>query len=204
MLSGVGCEEFDRWFDGSCVIDAQGLPLVLYHGTQYVFDRFDPDMQGDTVWSEDVGFFFTNNPVEADSYAIFDWDREDPAPNVLPVYLAMRNPLVICITDEQRPGETGATWYDVYGREAAAQALAAGHDGLIIGDFSDDPMLTRSGIRETLFVAFSPDQVASAIGLYGRPGVLGPAAHFHPPAAILEVGRSAAAAPRERRCALVL
>lgn len=54
--------EFKRWFGDSKVVDAEGRPLVVYHGTVYGgFTKFDKRMAG--------VFFFTDNKQMALSYA---------------------------------------------------------------------------------------------------------------------------------------
>ena len=158
--------EFRRWFGDSKVVDAEGKPLVVYHGTQYSFNAFDPGMQGDTVYSEDVGFFFTNDPSEANAYATLDWDRESPRPNVMPVYLSIRSPKIVTLENDQSPYDNPAVWYDNEGRDAAKDAEDAGQDGLIVIDNRDD-MRLPNGEKPTLFVAFRPTQIKSAIGNRG-------------------------------------
>lgn len=49
-------ENFKRWFGDSKVVDAEGKPLVVYHGTQNDFTQFLP------------GAYFTEHPDEAAAY----------------------------------------------------------------------------------------------------------------------------------------
>lgn len=157
-----GRAEFERWFAGSKVVDRDGRPLVVYHGTQAVFSEFDAEMQGTTVWFEDVGFFFTNDPKEASSYAILDWDKPNPQPNVKMVFLAIKNPMIIRLEHEQSPYDSPARWYDHEGREAVEQAELNGQDGLIVIDEREDFLLVN-GMKPTLFVALRPDQIKDAL-----------------------------------------
>jgi hypothetical protein len=157
---------FKRWFGDSKVVDDQGNPLVVYHGTQYDFDAFDPEMQGDTVYSEDIGFFFSNDPVESSAYATLDYDRDNPRPSVMPVFLSIMNPKIVTLENEQSPYDCPALWYDNEGREVSEEAIAAGFDGLIVVDNRED-MLLSSGKKPTLFVAFNPTQIKSATGNRG-------------------------------------
>lgn len=161
-IVGAESNEFQRWFESSQVVDGQGKPMVVYHGTQASFCDFDEEMQGTTVYSEDVGFFFTNDPVEASSYATLDWDKDDPQPNVMPVFLSMKNPKIFLLKDYESPYDNPAIWYDNEGRESMAEAEEAGHDGLIVRDLRED-MRLESGIQPTLFVAMRPDQIRSSI-----------------------------------------
>lgn len=62
---------FRNWFGDSKVVDEAGKPLVVYHGTDKNFDVFDPEKLGSLTGAESAkkGFFFTNNPENADFYA---------------------------------------------------------------------------------------------------------------------------------------
>ena len=58
--------EFKRWFKKSKVVDADGKPLVVYHGTQRSgFDTFDRREIDD----HHIGFFFTDSQKMAASYS---------------------------------------------------------------------------------------------------------------------------------------
>ena len=80
--------EFKKWFGNSKVVDAQGKPLVVYHGTGkdfgYVFNT-----QGGTGKTADTGAFFSSSTAAANSYA------SGEARNVMPVYIALKTPLVV-------------------------------------------------------------------------------------------------------------
>ncbi|MHD0644861.1 ADP-ribosyltransferase-containing protein [Pseudomonas aeruginosa] len=49
-------EAFNRWFEGSKVVDAEGNPLVVFHGTQSEFEDFLP------------GAYFSESTEEAGAY----------------------------------------------------------------------------------------------------------------------------------------
>ncbi|MEM8515094.1 hypothetical protein RCH14_004454 [Massilia sp. MP_M2] len=64
---------FDAWFRNSAVADAQGLPLIAYHGTTVAedFDAFsDSDFFGSGTFGK--GINFTSSPVDASKYASTD------------------------------------------------------------------------------------------------------------------------------------
>ena len=44
--------EFKRWFGKSKIKDANGKPLVLYHGTNAIFNIFDPEGK-ENAWMAD-------------------------------------------------------------------------------------------------------------------------------------------------------
>lgn len=61
---------FYKWFGDSKVVDGQGRPLVVYHGTNKEFDSFDKKLLGTTTlaYSARQGFFFTDSEEVASSY----------------------------------------------------------------------------------------------------------------------------------------
>ena len=65
-----GLEAFYEWFGDSKVVDEQGRPLVVYHGTNKEFDSFDKKLLGTTTlaYSAKQGFFFTDSEEVANSY----------------------------------------------------------------------------------------------------------------------------------------
>jgi hypothetical protein len=60
-----------RWFGESKVVDGQGDPLPVYHGTNQPIDRFDIARKGMTTSHPTAlkGFFFTDSPAVASDYA---------------------------------------------------------------------------------------------------------------------------------------
>lgn len=161
--------QFTQWFSKSQVVDHKGQPLKVFHGTQYDVPFFSDAMQGDTVYSGDIGFFFTNDIVEANAYATWDWDRESPQPNIMPVYLSIQRPLLVNISNPFHLADAPGLWYDKYGQNMADYALNCGYDGLIISDFEcadREPVSPYSG-KQTLYIAFRPEQIKSAIGNSG-------------------------------------
>ena len=68
--SATDSEAFKAWFGDSKVVDADGKPLVVYHGTDANFESFDAKKRGDATasYSAKLGFFFTDNARVAGSY----------------------------------------------------------------------------------------------------------------------------------------
>lgn len=59
---------FGNWQDGnkcSKVIDDNGLPLIVYHGTENEFDEFKSEFMGQTGTALGQGFYFTSNKDDA-------------------------------------------------------------------------------------------------------------------------------------------
>jgi len=82
---------FDRWFAGSQVVDEDGEPLVLYHGTRADFDSF----RGNGPWPHFGPLNQANTRLEhiAEDTAAGQAYPEDS--HVMPVYLSIKNPLTL-------------------------------------------------------------------------------------------------------------
>lgn len=77
---------FWRWFGDSKAVDEDGRPLVVYHGTNSVFDTFSKNEIGRTDEGfYGRGFYFATTKGEAGYYGYY----------VMPTYLKMGNPLDI-------------------------------------------------------------------------------------------------------------
>jgi len=159
-----GIRNFWRWFGDSKIVDAQGRPLVVYHGTAENFTAFDPGTQGSNYRSTggQKGFFFTSSPGTASVYAEKPasayLDPADPenadfgegTANIMPVYLSLQRPLMVST-------KQGADKYFDYNREKLyARAEKAGADGILV-----------NGSNRMLYVAFRPTQIKSAVGNRG-------------------------------------
>lgn len=56
----VRTEAFKQWFEESKVVDENGEPLVVYHGSSYKFDKFDVSKVGaNSGENKDSGYFGT-------------------------------------------------------------------------------------------------------------------------------------------------
>ena len=87
---GTESKYFKNWFGDSKVVDENGQPLVVYHGTEENFDTFDRDKLGSK--SMDImsylGFHFTPNKEMAER--LFVRANAD----IMPVYLNIQNPYI--------------------------------------------------------------------------------------------------------------
>lgn len=73
-------DNFARWFEGSQVVDENGQPLKLYHGTDADFDAFDMSKGRSTM--DIQGAFFSPYDIDAKGYG----------KNLKEVYLNIKNP----------------------------------------------------------------------------------------------------------------
>lgn len=111
---------FQEWFGESKVLDEEGKPRVVYHGTAAggwnVFDTY-----GTNYGLMGAGGYFTENPEIASKYTKKGKGRierrgSEASESVYPVYLAINNPL-----DMDAPADPG--WVD-----AASYILEEGYD----------------------------------------------------------------------------
>jgi hypothetical protein len=129
---------FREWFGDSKVVDADGQPLVVYHGTAIPKTAFDRNGGG-----AGIGAYFTPNRADAERYADLDASVDGDDPIVMAVYLSIQNPKIVRgdesfgVTPEQR------------------DALEAeGFDGIHNPEIGE-------------YVAFRPEQIKSATGNEG-------------------------------------
>lgn len=80
--SEAALRNFYNWFGDSKVVDEQGRPLVVYHGTKAQFNEFLGEKIGQSGTSEGVGFYFTNDKNIATGYG-----------DVMSVYLKLEKPV---------------------------------------------------------------------------------------------------------------
>ena len=156
--------EFKRWFGDSKVVDADGKPLVVYHGTTRSFSEFKKTKSIRTNFNtpqKHLGHFFTDDAKYADQYTSYWSDGESfkDGANTIPVYISLKNPKYEPIS---KIDEIEDRWTMQQAAIYKRTLIAEGYDGIIFG--GDTP--AQGALRE--FVAFSPTQIKSAIGNNGQ------------------------------------
>lgn len=140
-------QNFEKWFGNSKVVDKNGNPLVVYHGTTADIKIFDKSKQD----VRDAGFYF-GSQKEANLYAY----TEKGGGNVLPVYLKIKNPKIYYNRDVKLTPEH------------IEELKKQGFDG-VVRDFANGPDAWRYGEDATPeYVVFEPNQIKSAIGNNGE------------------------------------
>lgn len=138
---------FKAWFGESKAVDADGKPLVVYHGTVADFDAFKAP--------QDLGTWFTSRPEEASEYAQYRgrW-QGGVGENVMPAYLAIKNPATGADMDaaHRRLNRNNAVTGPARSRWLRKDLEAQGFDGFNEG---------------RVWVAFRPEQIKSATGNSG-------------------------------------
>ena len=158
-------DAFRRWFAGSKVTDAQGRPLVVYHGGFDVVRGRPPVFRKARRSGYGSGVYFTPERERAESYAkakggvVGAYYLRIRNPFVINVEMRVGHPLVFALTtlgweqnkaekfverEEERHGYVGAALEQA--------ATARGHDGLFV--------YYRGALGE--IVVFDPRQIKSA------------------------------------------
>lgn len=175
---------FKAWFGDSKVVDPRGRPLRVYHGGPGGFEVF-----GAGGRTRPIGFFFTDDPLVAWTYANSDEqypdilatkaDRRFGKPALYEVYLRSKNPLVVDAGgdrwDNISANSLGHNERDV--RKAlrdhrsdsfitddlAFAAPVLGYDGLIVKNVVDHNDACALGDpTSTIYVVFDAHQIKSA------------------------------------------
>ena len=157
--------EFKRWFGDSKVVDENGEPLVVYHGTDADFSEFK---RADGSRSESqtgrLGFWFATDSALANR-----WAGERGGANVMPVFLAIQNPMDVPASRVARAIESGDKRAEATLVQSLRQeAERGGHDGLrIVGRGPGDGSAWAREWESDSYIAFRPEQIKSAIGNRG-------------------------------------
>ncbi len=85
---------FANWFKESKVVDSEGKPMVMYHGTTKDFAEFSLGFRKENQGNDQFGpgYYSTTSPTGAGMYA------EGQGANIMPLYVSIQNPI-----DEQTP-----------------------------------------------------------------------------------------------------
>lgn len=181
----VRTPEFKAWFgdwendpeNASKVVDENGEPLVVYHGTTNSFDEFK---------TKDLGFFFSDNPDVAGSYTQKKASGDNP--NIIPAFLNIKRiesidakgesfgsiPVTfntINITSRGPEYKTGRLSTTEIVRTAlgirSPRILSdvKNPDGVVIKNVKDS--ILGGLIPSTVYAAFNENQIKSAIGNSG-------------------------------------
>lgn len=137
----TGTAAFKAWFGDSKVVDKDGKPLMVYHGTQANFSVFDAQATPVNGLRYARGFYMTAQPAYASMMS-----RETAGSNVMPVFASLKNPRVFGSVKEAN-ALSYAQWSEI----------ERVHDGVII---QDDGVMSE-------VIAFRSEQIKSATGNNG-------------------------------------
>ena len=145
---------FWDWFGDSKVVNEDGSPKVVYHGTPEKFTQFHLGRKA--VHGEEFGIFFSENLRQAKKYATGYHDERKGY--VIKAYISLKNPRIIeheqfVQSDEYRNYLRHPKYAPI--GVAIQKAKESGHDGLIIKNWAD------YGGTHTQYIVFSPNQIKS-------------------------------------------
>lgn len=148
--------------NASKVVDANGEPMVVYHGTLAKnLTRFDKDFIGSRYSYDEKGFFFISRESIANDYATPDFGTGRGA--IIPAFINLKNPLFV---DQKWAAKNGLgnrvfkdndviEFWDNY--QTLMIEESQNNDGVIISDGTD-----------LMVVAFEPSQIKSATDNIGE------------------------------------
>ena len=87
---------FQQWFGNSKVADAEGNPILMFHGTDKGFDEFAVKAGvKDSGWYG-RGVYLTSDPTTASAYSVYESQKSiagsTGGANVMPVHVSLQNP----------------------------------------------------------------------------------------------------------------
>ena len=138
MIAGVMPQQARNLLKGSKVVDTEGTPTRVYHGTKGIFRDFLPEYQ-DSGSLMGRGFYFTESPEIAGEYSTRKGWRDlatgiyGGAPNVHANYLNLQKPLDMeGVAKEDVITKMSEKLFTIGKEKAAAERLASlnrGHSG---------------------------------------------------------------------------
>ena len=148
LMEQTDTQQFRRWFKGSKVVNEDGTPKVMYHGSNADFTAFDKRKAKAGVFGK--GFYFTPNERVARMYG---------SAHVLETYVSIKNPYVV----NDSMGFVGADYRYMQSEFGTAERITdqnvskvlreQGYDGVMVYD-------ADGSLKE--IVAFAPTQIKSA------------------------------------------
>lgn len=158
--SPVDTPAFKRWFGDSKVVDANGEPLVVYHGTPGAYNgmpitSFSKKAQGGLGGA--IGFWFSDSREVGERFARPRYAGVQP--EVIETYLSISNPKEYqtyrAFVDDANARRGDSIESRLKSLRRALEK--AGHDGIVIRESDTD-----GGIVRDDWVAFRPEQIKSA------------------------------------------
>lgn len=167
----VRTKAFKRWFgdwennptNASKVVDENGEPLVVYHGSSKQFNAFKTDKIG-SMSGDKSGFYFTNKRKIAKNYysketgsalgnlkILFHIGSEYKS-SVYDVFLNSKNPYVIKVSDKEY----------INREQIIKEAREQGYDSVLFNNVIDGPT-----VRQDVRIVFNPNQIKSATNNVG-------------------------------------
>ena len=140
-------ENFKEWFGDSKVVDENGKPLVVYHGTR-------PGKDFEEFSIGESGAYFTPDPKYAEAFTEGLSKDAGEKGQIIPAYVSLKNPMIVVAKDGS------PEWIAFVDRAHTKESLSkAGYDGAILKD-------AETGAIDQV-IALNRTQIKSAIGNNG-------------------------------------
>ena len=149
--------------NSSKVVDENGEPMVVYHGTLADgLRQFNTDFIGSRYSYDEKGFFFISNRKIADDYAVSEFDASRRG-EVIDAYVSLRNPLVVN-SEWCRKNGLGSNVF----KDNDVIEFWDNYQSLMIEESErNDGVIITDG-ETSMVVAFFPNQIKSATGNNGN------------------------------------
>ena len=150
IVSQTETQQFKRWFGNSQVVNEDGSPKVVYHGTGSDFTVFDPWKTNYGEVSEGWSFFTNKKSAYADSAQ--DYASRHENGRVMEVYLSIKKPLRVFSDGYYTP----VHYYDENYVDIETKYLGGDYDGIIIENHD------KSVDDSVVYLVQDPTQIKSA------------------------------------------
>lgn len=169
-------QRFWEWFEGSQVVEENGSPQIVFHGTGHDFEAFDTNRA--------TLLFFAADPEVSSEYALYYSGSEHR--NLMPVFVKIKKPLIVnaggvswnelpldVLPEAVQNRIQSTPWLQTSSSRtttnniAEAAKLLEAYDGVIFKNIKDGAGEYGHETPTTVYVAFKPTQVKSAIGNQG-------------------------------------
>jgi len=188
-LRAPDTKEFKQFFKGSKVVDEDGNPLIVYHGSRnFEGDQFKPDVTRINRAGNVAGYYFAPDPEEASEYSkTRATDTYEEGAQVVPVYLNIKNPYEIKKSrvtpdmvnqyrkelidlNQHMSDEKVAAWAETKIKFLTEQGFPSSN--ALNSDGDAIQRILKAGGYDGFkdgrhFVAFDPEQIKSATGNIG-------------------------------------
>ncbi len=160
----VRTKSFKDWFgdwsndpkNASKIVDGNGEPLVVYHGSARRFEKFDINKIGSTT-GDNSGFYFSNNKkISKDYYSKETGSILNNLKLMLGVSKKFKPTVYDCFLKGSNPyiHDFGGKTDNVGREKMIAEAKKAGHDCVILKNIIDGP-----DVVQDVYVVFHPNQI---------------------------------------------
>ena len=149
--------------NSSKVVDENGEPMVVYHGTLADgLRQFSTDFIGSRYSYDEKGFFFISNRKIADDYAVSEFDASRRG-EVIDAYVSLGNPLVVNSEWCRKNGLDSNVFKDNDVIE-----FWDNYQSLIVEESEQNDGVIVTDGETSMVVAFFPNQIKSATGNNGN------------------------------------